>query len=276
MKSFGLLVFILTSTMITNIFYNDVYAHNFYQNQDSMFFTKGMLFQIENKLAGDTFPSNVSVALTHSENALSLLEDIFLFNIEILDDADFFNKYEALLTDPNSTRTALVAANLADESLKQYGLAVGLDPSRASDLLNMSVPMAMGPTMNVVDNSSEDESNQMAPMFSNGQSLDNILKNSSDDEVINQANYRTALMDANRLKELFGTSLQNATLQNSTGLMHIPIQMKSESVKNLGEGIDTLLYALNRMAPLEEISSIVHGQIHPNLFLAFDLNLKDD
>jgi hypothetical protein len=75
---------------------------------------------------------------------------------------------------------------------------------------------------------------------------------------------------------LFGSSLQNATLQNSTGLVRIPIQMKSEFVKVLRKGVDTLLYALNRMAPLEEISSIVHGQIHPNLFLAFDLRHKDD
>lgn len=70
--------------------------------------------------------------------------------------------------------------------------------------------------------------------------------------------------------------LQNATLQDSTGLMCIPIEMKSESVNSLGQGTDTLLLALNRKAPLEEIFSIVHGQIHPNLFLAFDLKLKVD
>ena len=279
MNSFGLLVFILTCTMIMSLFYNDAYAHNFYQNSDSMFITQGMLFQIENKLAGNSFPSNVSVSLTHSENALSLLEDIFVFNIEIFDDADFFNKYESLIADQNSTTTALVAANLADESLKQYGLAVGLNSSQASNLLNMSMPMEMGPTMNMVDNTSEDlynGSNKMAPMLSTDQSLDKILKNSSNEEVINQANYQTALMLANSLKILFETTLQNATLQNSTGLMSIPVEMKNESLNSLGEGTDTLLPALNRKAPLEEIFSIVHGQIHPNLFLAFDLELKGD
>jgi hypothetical protein len=279
MNSFGLLVFILTSALIMTLLYNDVYAHNFNQNQDSMFFTQGMLFQIENKLAGDSFPSNVSVALTHSENALSLLENIFLFNIDILGDADFLNKYETLIADPNSTTTALIAANLADESLKQYGLAVGLDASQASRLLNMSMSMAMASTMNMADNTSEDRSNEstrMAPMLSTDHSLDKILKNSSNDEVINQANYQTALMLANSLKILFGTTLQNATLQDSTGLMRIPIEMKSEYVKSLGEGIDTLLSALEREAGLEESFSIVHGQIHPNLFLAFDLKLKGD
>ena len=279
MNSFGLLVVILTCTMIISLFCDCTYAHNFYQNPDSKMITQGMLFQIENKLAGNSFPSNVSVSLTHSENALSLLEDIFLFNIEILDDADFFNKYESLIADQNSTMTALVAANLADESLKQYGLAFGLDPGQASHLLNMSMPMAMGSTMNMVNNTSEDQydgSNTMAPMLSTDQPLDKILKNTYDDEVINLANYQTALMLANSLKNLFGTTLHNATLQNSTGLMRIPIEMKSESVNSLGEGTDTLLLALNRKAPLEEIFSIVHGQIHPNLFLAFNLKLKGD
>jgi len=276
MKSFGLLVFVLASITVMSIYYNNVYAHSFYQNQASVFFTQVILFEIENKLAGDNFPTNVSIALNHSENAFNLLKDILYFNKEVLNDADFVNKYQALLDNHNSTTNALLAANLADESLKQYGLAQGLDIREASGLLNMSMSMAMGPTMNMVDNTSEDESNRGASMLSTDPSLDKILKNSSNDEVINQANYQSAMMLANSLKILFGTTLQNATLQNSTGLMRIPIEMKSESVKSLGEGIDTLLLALNRKAPLEEIFSIVHGQVHPNLFLAFDLKLKGD
>ncbi len=62
----------------------------------------------------------------------------------------------------------------------------------------------------------------------------------------------------------------------STGLMQIAIEMKTESVKNLGQGIDNLVSALNRKAYLQEVFSIVHGQIHPNLFLAYDLKLKSE
>jgi hypothetical protein len=58
--------------------------------------------------------------------------------------------------------------------------------------------------------------------------------------------------------------------------MHIPINMKVNSVKELGQGIDNLILALNRNASLHEVSGIVHGQIHPNLFLAFDLKLKGE
>jgi hypothetical protein len=52
------------------------------------------------------------------------------------------------------------------------------------------------------------------------------------------------------------------------------MEMKTESVKNLEQGIDNLMSALNRKALLLEVSSSVHGQIHPNLFLAYDLKLK--
>jgi hypothetical protein len=58
--------------------------------------------------------------------------------------------------------------------------------------------------------------------------------------------------------------------------MQIPIEMKTESVKNLEQGIDSLTSALNRKAPLLEVFSIVHGKIHPNLFLAYDLKLKGE
>jgi hypothetical protein len=83
-------------------------------------------------------------------------------------------------------------------------------------------------------------------------------------------------MIAKSLKILFLKSLKNATLDKSNGLMQIPIEMKTESVKNLEQGIDNLMSALNRKATLIEVFSIVHGQIHPNLFLAYDLKLKGE
>jgi hypothetical protein len=52
--------------------------------------------------------------------------------------------------------------------------------------------------------------------------------------------------------------------------------MKINSIRELGQGIDNLVLALNRSAPIEEVYSIVHGQIHPNLFLAFSLKLNSD
>jgi hypothetical protein len=83
-------------------------------------------------------------------------------------------------------------------------------------------------------------------------------------------------MLAKSLKILFSDNLENTVLQNSTGLMRIAMSMKIDSVNSLGEGIDNLVLAINRNGSLEQVFSIVHGQIHPNLFLAYDLKLKGD
>lgn len=56
--------------------------------------------------------------------------------------------------------------------------------------------------------------------------------------------------------------------------MPIPIIMKIKALKDLGQGIDKLKLAVSRNSSLEEVYNIVHGQIHPNLFLAFNLKLK--
>jgi hypothetical protein len=50
----------------------------------------------------------------------------------------------------NLTTKALVATNLADEALKEYGLSQGLDAKQASSLLNMT--MNTGTTMKMGDN----------------------------------------------------------------------------------------------------------------------------
>ena len=94
--------------------------------------------------------------------------------------------------------------------------------------------------------------------------------------VKNLVNYETSLELAKSLKILFSNYLQDAKLENSTGLMPIPTEMKINSIRELGQGIDNLVLALNRSAPIEEVYSIVHGQIHPNLFLAFSLKLNSD
>ena len=100
--------------------------------------------------------------------------------------------------------------------------------------------------------------------------------NLANNQIIDQANFETSTMIAKSLKILFLKSLKNATLDKPTGLMQIPIEMKTESVKSLEQGIGNLMSALNRKAPLLEVFSIVHGQIHPNIFLAYDLKLKGE
>src|SRR5919108_5428848 len=94
--------------------------------------------------------------------------------------------------------------------------------------------------------------------------------------VKNLVNYETSVELAKSLKILFTSYLQGAKLEESTGLMPIPTGMKKNAISELGQGIDNPVIALNKNAPVQKVYSIVHGQIHPNLFLAFSLKLKSD
>jgi hypothetical protein len=66
---------------------------------------------------------------------------------------------------------AVVSANIADESLREYGLSNGLDPRMASGLLNMSVDiiMKMNETSatNMTENANKHSMEKMTLMSNN-------------------------------------------------------------------------------------------------------------
>lgn len=141
--------------------------------------------------------------------------------------------------------------------------------------MGMIMKMIRPPSMNMTHGTSEKSFDKMTSISAINQSSNNVL-NLTDNPVTNQVNYESSTNLAKSLKMLFSNNLENAVLQNSSGLMRIPLNMKVEMVKEVGQGIDNLKTALNRNASLEEVFSIVHGQIHPSLFLAYDLKLKGE
>lgn len=129
--------------------------------------------------------------------------------------------------------------------------------------------------MNMTDDISGHGFDKMNSMFANNESSSHVLNQSNKDVKI-LANYETSSNLAELLKILFTNSLQNARLENSSGLMPIPADMKINAILELGLGIENLVLAIKRKAPVEEVYSIVHGQIHPNLFIAFGLKQKSE
>jgi hypothetical protein len=67
------------------------------------------------------------------------LKFIVTFKSSITSNANFVNTYDALFDGLNLTTKAIVPAGLADECLKENGLAKGLDPKIAASLLNMTM-----------------------------------------------------------------------------------------------------------------------------------------
>ena len=279
MKFVGFMLSILIITMFIFCQNNYVYAHKFYNNQASILYSLIKRYEIENNLASEKVSTNKSLALKHSENADNLLSQVVTLDKELANSSKFVNNYETIFSGLNLTTKALVAANLADETLRQYGLAKGLDSKTSSSLLNMSMGMIMKmnkpPRMNMTESVSGNNSGSMHSMPAINQSSSSLLK-LRDNLITNQANYESSTSLAKSLQMLYSNNMENVGLQNSSGLMRIPMNMKIESVRELGQGINNLVSALNRHASLEEVYSIVHGQIHPNLFLAFDLKLRGE
>ena len=270
------MLFALAIASVINISYNEVCAHNFYKNEASVFFALIKQFEVENELVQSNFPKNASLALEHAENTARLLKDIFYFDEDNSNYTDFRNKYDLMTKDLNTTTYALISANMADEILRQYGLALGVDPAVVSNLANMSRSMSVNMSVTSAGYSAKNRSDMMMISMDstdqkNGSNSQNVNSN-----ITKQVNYQTALLLAGSLKNLFLRDLQNASILNSTGLMHLPMEVKMASINDLGEGIDNLISAINRKTILDEVMSIVHGQIHPNVFMAFDLKLKGD
>lgn len=269
---FFLLVVILT--LSSN---NFLYAHNFAQNNNSILYTLIKQFEIEKNLASVNQYANESSLLIHSQRADVMYNQLDSL-VDDISDSNFLNRYDILFSDLNLTTKALISANLADESLREYGLSNGLGPKMAAGLLNMSVDMIMRMNETSVINMNDSASHQdMENMTSMSYDLStSIEKTQGNNALKNLVNYETSLELAKSLKILFSNYLQDAKLENSTGLMPIPTEMKINAIRELGQGIDNLVLALNRSASIEEVYSIVHGQIHPNLFLAFSLKLNSD
>ena len=256
---------------------NISYAHNFYQNDSSVLYTLIKQFEVEKNLALENQYVNNSSYSIHSERADELFDKLASIRNDITENSIFPNHYN-ILSDLNLTTNALISANLADESLLEYGLSTGLYRKMASGLLNMGIDMNTKmnetSTTNMTDIANINSMKKMTSM-SNNQSTSNE-GNRENKVVKNLANYETSIALAKSLKIMFINYLEDAKFENSTGLMPIPTGMKINAIRDLGQGIDNLVLALNKNTSVGEVYSIVHGQIHPNLFLAFSLKIKSD
>lgn len=269
--------FVLFGIILALSYNNILYAHNFYQNDNSVLYTLIKQYEIEKNLALKDQISKNSSFLIHSERANEIFHQLSSIRNDVTENSTFSDHSDDTFSDVNLTTKALVSANMADEVLREYGLSMGLTHKMASGLLNMSVDMIFemneSSTMNMNDSSNKHDMEKMSPMADN-QPINELSHGSS--AIKNLSNYETSVELAKSLKTLFTNYLQGAKFEESVGLMPIPREMKINAINELGQGIDNLVIALNRNAAIQEVYSIVHGQIHPNLFLAFSLKLKSD
>jgi hypothetical protein len=237
------------------------YAHNFSPNSLSTFISLAHEADVELSLANSNFPSNITLALDHSKNAVKLMDDAYYSDDDIIDDIDFVRKYNEALNSQNTTIQALVVTNIVDQILREYGEAFDIQ----YDLTNIS-NMAMMTTQSISNSNSLDSSfpshSMNMPMNSNIEAEEN----NNYTNIINIDNYQSTQKLSEKAYQVFKNQLRPLEV-SSNNANQTAIIMVEKSLLDLK-------YLINNKASAQDIMGLVHGKLHPGLQLAYDLKLK--
>jgi hypothetical protein len=223
-----------------------VFAHNFDTDDNSSFLTLINKLTIENQLLNDSISNRNNHNLNsfeYTKNIENILEEILISENSFTIDSDQFY---------NNTVIALVLANLADEVLKNYGHALGV-PSNIMLSMNFS---------NVT--SGLNYSNTTTNIIVHSSHMPNH-ENAISTAVIDDSSYHSALEISDRIIEIYNSELK-ASSSNSASI--------NKAKSNLGGALyDLRKHIENKERPFK-IMEDVHGRIHPNLQIAFNLTLR--
>src|SRR5215203_5717298 len=261
-----------------------VYAHSFSGSESASFLSLVHKIRVESELVLDN-AGNATLAQQHAENAAKAIDnqtidEIAERNNRIADDLSSLledlqtaavSNLDATLEEAisvridqeqlnNSTAQAIVLADVIDEVLRNYGSAFEV----GFDMTNMSLMDEM-----IQDNNSG--SGDSGGIEGGGSTQ--MEGNTSTSTVVNMSAYQSAQAFANKSLEIFQNDLKplspppSATAggNNSSNLTAAISQIEGSLVK--------LQQAINNKASPEEIIMIVHAEIHPNIQIAYRLQL---
>lgn len=147
----------------------------------------------------------------------------------------------------NSTVQGIMFADLIDEVLESYSGAFG-----AGDAQDNSTQ----PTEEDFENLTTFELFEKYPSLSDE---DTAMHNET---IVNMVEYDSAQALAARAQELFNTKLKAMVEANAT-----------QAVSDLDAGLKHLKQAVDEKAPHDDVDTIVHSEIHPNIQKAFNLQI---
>jgi hypothetical protein len=273
--SVALAVFVSAILLGSALVFRPAYAHTFQGGESAEFLTMVQVMGVETSLAAEN-RADAELAAEHMEHAGEELTDHVLEEIaerneriardlpasfEELEsaigsgasDEEVNQRLDALnnllgeavtvriesdqLT--NSTVKAVVVANLVNEALEHYGEAVGFE----GNMTDMS-------TMNMTDSSME--SGSMGGMEG---SMESPV------EVVSEANYQSSLAFAQRAEELYAEIKADA------------LEGSDDAVAKLDAGFPDFVSAIEANATAMEVMRVAHMDIHPNLMVAYDLQI---
>lgn len=253
MSKTAFLIMLAIFLPFTNINGMITYAHNFNTDDNSSFLTLINMLVIENRLLNDSIAvnnSNSSNYIEHIENTENILEDILISEDSFTVNSDQFY---------NNTVIALAVANLADEVLRNYGHAFGV-PSNIMLSMNFSNIINSQGKSNDTANASSQNNHTMHQENSSSASAA-----ASPSTIIDMPSYISTVELSDRMIQLYSNEL-NGTASESTYI--------NKANSDLGNAVYELKKSVESKESPYKIMEIVHGKVHPNLQLAFNLSLK--
>jgi len=240
--------FLIITLLFANVVGTTVTAHNFSTDDNSTFLTLINMILIENRLINNSLmdiSANTSLHYNYVKNINEIIDDILVSEDSLLIDSDQFY---------NNTIIATMMANLGDEVLRKYGYAFGV-PSNIMLYMNFSA----------VYNFEKNISKELNP--DNHSSHDTL-------DVGNVGNYSANLKDKSQYYDALETSKRMIEIyKNDLDSEDTPMQTNS-SLSLLKKSLNELNENIHNYSNPSKIMEIVHGKVHPNLQLAFNLTLK--
>lgn len=259
---------------------NRAYAHTFAGGESAQFLTMVQIVEVQASLAVEN-ASDPELAAEHIEHAAEeldedTLDEIAERNERIANDLpasleDLQAAIEGGETDldarltslndllaeavsvriesdqlSNSTIQAVVVANLVNEALEHYGEAIGSDMNM-TDMSSMN--MSSG---NMTDSSTE--SGSMGGMESDG-SMEGPV------EILDEVDYQSSLAFAQRAQEKYEEIKADA------------IEGTEDAVSKLDSAFPDFVAAIENKGTAMEVMRVAHLDIHPNLQVAYDLQV---
>ena len=253
-----------------------VFGHSFTTDDSVYLLTLIKKTETELDLAKDTYPSNITLSLDHSDNAARLVTDTFYTDEDVANDNDFIQRYNKEIVTANATSHTLVIATLVDEVLREYSDSIDL----SFDMTNMSNLLYIlprnGDTQSTNKTSLED-SNMLKDFLDSGkESVKDYLNNgkeginyneinkifSSDNTVNQYSNYQRAMAIALEISELFQTTLKYFEGLNKSNV---------KDITKLEEDLNYFYSLINNKSSPAELMKIVHLEIQPTLQKVFNL-----
>lgn len=289
------------------------YAHSFSGDESASFLALVETIKVQLQLVRSDLATNAENALEHAEHAVEHLDadtieeiaernerlgrevpasltdlhetleggnytagavDDMIDNIyDLLDETVTVRIDNQQLT--NSTVQALVLANLVDETLEHYSGAYGIHEEHEEEESDHAASgtedthdeegtsNSTTPTEEELEELTTFELAELYPFYVNEESDTTIPPGEGNHTtIVDTAAYDSARALAARSQALFDTELKAMADANAT-----------QAVSDLDAGLEELKQAIDDKAPLEDVDTIVHTKVHPNIQIAYNLQI---